>query len=176
MVGDAAAGDFTKGVGMQARFEKVHERGYGVTVEGPDIDAATMNPAPGYHDRLPHDAAHFIVENELGIEGGVFGQLAAGGTANTFHLQGSKKPRKVRRRGAAMMKANKEDALFSEQAVWAAQSRWEKLDIIPDTNIPRPDLDRIIASFEAFAAKWSELPPGSSITLEWKHKTRKRSR
>lgn len=36
-----------------------------------------------------------------------------------------------------MAKANTKDALFSEHAVYAAQSRWEKHDIIPDTKIPR---------------------------------------
>ena len=126
-----------------------------------------MNPAPGYHPRLPHDAAHFIVENELGILGGVFGQVAAGGTANTFHSQEVKNPKKARVRGAKIAKENKEDSLFSEHAVWAAQSRWEKQDIIPDTKIPREDLDRIIARFEEFATRWSSLSIGGSITLDW---------
>jgi len=45
-----------------------------------------VNPAPGYDPVLPHDLQHFIVERALGIEGAVFGQLAAGGTAGTFHV------------------------------------------------------------------------------------------
>lgn len=154
---------------MTVVFTRTHKRGYSVTVDGPEIDTATMNPAPGYDVRLPHDAAHFIVENELGILGGVFGQLASGGTANTFFSQEAKKPRKTKQRGAEMAKANQKDALFSEHAVYAAQSRWEKHDIIPDTNIPDADIQRIIAQFETFADKWSKLPVGGLITLEWQH-------
>jgi hypothetical protein len=57
---------------MKVTFTRTRVRGYSVTVEGPEIDLAVMDPAPGYDDRLPHDAAHFIVENELGIAGGLF--------------------------------------------------------------------------------------------------------
>ena len=67
--------------GMKVTFTRTHARGYSVSIEGAGIEPATMDPAPGYDDRLPHDAAHFIVENELGIVRGIFGQLAVGGTA-----------------------------------------------------------------------------------------------
>src|SRR5688572_2210041 len=154
---------------MRVTFTRTHQRGYSVSVEGHGHDPVKMQPAPGYDPRLPHDAAHFIVENELGILGGVFGQLAAGGTANTFFSQDARSQRKARKRGAEIAKANKKDALFSEHAVYAAQSRWEKQDIIPDTKIPKEDIDRIIDKFEEFSNSWSKLPVGGSITVEWKH-------
>lgn len=159
---------------MKVTFRRTRKRGYSVSVEGPNIDPATMDPAPGYDDRLPHDAAHFIVENELGILGGVFGQVAAGGTANTFFSRESKKPRKAKDRGAKIAKANLKDALFSEHAVYAAQARWEKQDIIPDTEISIADIDRIIAKFEEFATLWSRLQVGGAITLEWKNESQRR--
>ena len=161
---------------MRVTFTKTHQRGYSVSVEGPGIDPVKMHPAPGYNARLPHDAAHFIVENELGISGGVFGQLAAGGTANTFFSQDARSQRKARKRGSKIAKDNKKDALFSEHAIYAAQSRWEKHDIIPDTNIPPADIVRIIEKFEEFAAKWTKLPVGGSVTLEWKPKAQRRKR
>lgn len=133
-----------------------------------------MDPAPGYDDRLPHDAAHFIVENELGIMGGIFGQVAAGGTAGTFFAEEVKNKRKAKRVGQAIAKANKSDALFSEHAVYAAQSRWEKHDIIPDTDISSSDIARICEMYERFAERWSKLPIGGSIELEWKHQPRSR--
>ncbi len=161
---------------MKVTFTKIHAKGYSVSVEGPAIDPATMSPAPGYDDRLPHDAAHFIAENELGILGGVFGQLAAGGTANTFHSETAKKPRQSKKRGAEIAKANKADALFSEHAVWAAQSRWEKQDIIPDTKISDMAIARIIEKFDEFAEEWFKLPVGGSIALDWKHSPKKVAR
>ena len=66
-----------------------------------------------------------------------------------------------------MAKTNEKDALYSEHAVYAAQSRWEKQDIIPDTNIPQVKLRRLIDKFEDFGRRWSSLPVGGSITLEW---------
>jgi len=156
---------------MRVTFTRTHQKGYSVTIEGPGLDPVKMHPAPGYDPRLPHDVAHFIVENELGIEGGVFGQLALGGTANTFFSQDARSQRKARKRGAKIAKENKKDALFSEHAIYAAQSRWEKHDIIPDTKIPPADIARIIEKFEEFASKWSRLPVGGSVSLEWKHKT-----
>ena len=152
---------------VKVTFRKTHAKGYSVSVEGPGIRASTMDPAPGYDPRLPHDVAHFIVENELGILGGVFGQLAAGGTAGTFFATGEKKRSQLKRRGQVIAKQNKRDALFSEHAVYAAQSRWEKHDIIPDTKIPTVDIDRICERFEDFARRWSELAVGDSISLEW---------
>src|SRR5262249_43251802 len=152
---------------MQVIFTRTHARGYSVTIAGPGIDTATMNPAPGFDARLPHDVAHFIVERELGIQGGLYGQLAAGGTAGTFHAKDAKKPRRAKRRGAAIAAANEGDAAFSEHAVYAAQSRWERREIVPDTSIAKVDLDRIITSFEDFATRWSALAVGESITLEW---------
>jgi hypothetical protein len=136
-------------------------------VEGPGIEPRSTDPAPGFDDRLPHDAAHFIVESELGIMGGVFGQLAIGGSANTFFPADTKRQRKSKRRGAKIASANKNDLLFSEHAIYAAQSRWEKQAIIPETKIAPTDIDRIIARFEEFAAVWSTLPVRGSIRLEW---------
>src|SRR5688572_14331387 len=119
---------------MRVTFTRTAQRRYRVSIEGPDIEPLLMEPAPGYDDRLPHDAAHFIVEKALGIRGGIFGQLAARGTAGgTFRSEDPRDRRKAKKRGETMAKANRGDALFSEHAVYAAQSRWEKSAIIPDT-------------------------------------------
>ena len=157
---------------MKVTFTKIHEKGYSVSVEGPGILSSIMNPAPGYHPRLPHDAAHFIVENELGIVGGVFGQIAAGGSFGIFVSADDRTRRKAKKRRETIAKQNKSDALFSEHAIYAAQSRWEKHDIVPDTKIPTADLDRICERFDEFARQWSELPIGDSISLEWRHRKR----
>ena len=158
---------------MKVTFTRTRTRGYSLRIEGPDIATAVMDPAPGHHDRLPHDVAHFIVESELGIAGGIFGQMAKGGILRPAEGD-ARVQRKAKRKRDAIFKANSDDALFSEHAVYAAQSRWEGHEIIPETKIPQPDLDRIIAKFEEFANEWSKLPVGGSITLEWKGQARMR--
>ena len=157
---------------MYVTFTRTAKRRYRVSVDGPGIESAYKDPAPGYDERLPHDTAHFIVENELAISGGLFGQLAAGGTANTFRSDNTKKQKKRQKRGTSMLKANRDDALFSEHAVYAAQSRWNNDDIIPETKIAASDIKRICEKFEEFARRWSELPVGGSIVLTWNHPTR----
>ena len=158
---------------MKVTFTRTKERAYSLKIEGPKISTAVMDPAPGYHPKLPHDVAHFIVENELGISGGIFGQMALGGIIRPEE-RNARIQRKAKRKREAIFKANKNDALFSEHAIWAAQSRWENQEIIPSTTIPQPDLDRVIAKFEEFASEWSTLPVGGSIALEWKVSRKKR--
>ena len=158
---------------MKVTFTRTKGRAYSLKIEGPKIATAVMDPAPGYHAKLPHDVAHFIVENELGIEGGIFGQMAMGGIIRPVERD-ARIQRKAKRKRETIFKANKNDARFSEHAVWAAQSRWEKQEIIADTKISQPDLDRIIAKFEEFANEWSKLPVGGSITLEWKGRKHER--
>lgn len=158
---------------MKVTFTRTKERAYSLKIEGPKIATALMDPAPGYHARLPHDVAHFIVENELGIKAGIFGQMEMGGIIRPVE-RNARIQRKAKRKREAIFKANEDDALFSEHAVWAAQSRWEHQEIIPDTKISQPDLDRVIAKFEEFANEWSTLPVGGSITLEWKGTVKKR--
>jgi hypothetical protein len=131
-----------------------------------------MKRGAGYHPRLPHDAAHFIVENALGITGGVFGQIAAGGTGSTFLATDEKKHKKVTKRGKKLAKENKAEAVFAENAIYAAQSRWEKRAEVPHTKIPAADLALIAEQFDDFARQWSRLPIGGSITLEWNPRRR----
>jgi hypothetical protein len=84
---------------MKVTFTRTGDRRYRVSVEGPGVVSSWMEPAAGYDPLLPHDLAHFVVENELGISGGVFGQLAAGGLAGTFHPTDDKRKRKLEKRG-----------------------------------------------------------------------------
>ncbi|MGC2778467.1 MAG: hypothetical protein WA418_22815, partial [Bradyrhizobium sp.] len=64
-----------------------------------------MDPAPGIDPWMPYDLQHFLVEKHLGIAGAVFGRLAAGGTAGTFHaVSQGRSPRdasRLRRKHAA---------------------------------------------------------------------------
>src|SRR5687768_4258754 len=46
---------------MEVTFTRTGERRYSVSVEGPGIVTAVMDPAPGYDPLLPHDMAHFVV-------------------------------------------------------------------------------------------------------------------
>ena len=63
---------------MEIEFRRTGERRYGVIIHRAGHTPMEMNPAPGYDPLIPHDLLHFIVENELGLRQGIFGQIAEG--------------------------------------------------------------------------------------------------
>ena len=66
-------------------FQRTGQRRYAIQATRPRLPDVVMSPAAGYDPLMPHDLMHLVVEAQLGLDGGVFGQLAAGGNAGTFH-------------------------------------------------------------------------------------------
>jgi len=160
---------------MNVTFTRTAHRRYRVDIEGPDIERSFMEPAPGYDPRLPHDMAHFVVENELGISRGIFGQLAAGGHARTFHSEGHTNRRKLARRGDRLAGANKDDLALSEQIVYIACGVWKGEFRISDQNLDvhSEDIERICRRFDEVSVIWSGLGIGESMTLPWPNAKRR---
>jgi hypothetical protein len=158
-------------INMKAIFTRTGERRYMVSVEGPGIVSSVMDPAPGYDPRMPHDMAHFIVENELGLKGGVFGQLAAGGHANSFRSTAEKRSGRKTRTGDRIAKENRDDANLSELVVNLACRTWTDDPEKPDQvkGVSQEDIARICRVFDSVGAEWSKLRLGESLTLEWRH-------
>ena len=153
---------------MNVTFSRTGQRRYRVSVEGPGVVSSWMEPAPGYDSRLPHDMAHFVVENELGIAGGIFGQLAAGGHARTFHPTDEQARRKVARRGKRLASTNRGDSMLSEKFVYLACRTWNngRYGVTPLECISE-DIKRVCDAFDRVSAIWSELAVGESMTLVW---------
>ena len=72
---------------MKVHFIRSGERRYSMRIEREGAPALVMDPAPGFDPDLPHDMVHFVVEAALGLKAGVFGQIAAGGDAGSFHVE-----------------------------------------------------------------------------------------
>jgi hypothetical protein len=117
---------------MSVAFIRTGERRYAVRATLDGAAPVEMNPAPGFDVLMPHDLQHFIVEKYLGIEGGVFGRLAAGGTAKSFHAladnlpsrQASRLRRKQGARDARLMPDRTEDYARSERATYVCWHDW----------------------------------------------------
>ena len=159
---------------MNVTFTRTAERRYRVSIDGPGIEPSYMEPAPGYDAHLPHDAAHFIVESVLGIRGGIFGQLAAGGHARTFRRGAQRARSRVAKRGDRLAVANRDDAALSERAVFAATCVWKRWKDAPTTGIAPEEMREICLQFDAFSRQWSMLPVGGSITRAWNSATKPR--
>jgi len=118
---------------MEIEFRRTGERRYAVIIRRADGVTLEMSPAPGYDPLMPHDMLHYVVERELGLRSGIFGQLAKGGSAGTFHLvaragEGSREAARRRRRlekhGARLLREGRRDASESECAAWVCHREW----------------------------------------------------
>ena len=114
-------------------FRRTGQRRYSVMAQRPGFPNLEMNPAPGYDPLMPHDMMHLVVEAQLGLRRAVFGQLASGGDAGTFHLhvqrdQSSRElarvSNRVKVRGKRLMKEGRDEALQSERATYICWSEW----------------------------------------------------
>jgi hypothetical protein len=164
---------------MDVTFTKESGRRYLMTVvreRGPEL---APRHGPGYHDYLPHDAVHFLVEAEASLTGGAFGRIAAG-QSNMFwptdnRLLRHQKRREAKRKTSAAEHAQmgrSEDLASFCAALWdlRAGHRDEPplwVDRVPPEDQESRLTERILARLDEFAARWHALPPGGSITLTW---------
>jgi hypothetical protein len=118
---------------LEVRFQRTGERRYAIAVHRPGLLPVEMDPAPGCDPLMPHDLLHLVVESELGLQRGIFGQVAAGGHAGTFHLDAAagESPREAarrRRRSAArgdrMLREGRDEAAQSERATYVCLYEW----------------------------------------------------
>lgn len=148
---------------MEVTFRRTGERRYAVVARPDRRPPVTMNPAPGFDPRLPHDLVHYAVEREHRIELGVFGQLAAGGNLRTFRRLDGTPDRRLRRRGERLAREHLDELARSEHLAAEALRAWVRG--------PRPHaderLERVCARLDELSARWSSLPVGGAISITW---------
>jgi hypothetical protein len=164
---------------MDVTFTKASGRRYFMTVVRERGARLAPRQGPGYDDRLPHDAVHFIVESEAALAGGVFGRLARG-ESNMFVAADPDRQRRVARREARRSRhpEDRADMARSEALASISVPVWElrrgyraQLPVWAGARLPSvtPDdlLERIIERLDDFAARWTGLPVGGGVTLHW---------
>jgi len=118
---------------MTLVFRRTDQRRYAVEVQRPGLPDLEMNPAPGYDPLMPHDMMHLIVEAQLGLMHGIFGQLASGGTAGTFRVsvdydQSSREITRTRKRvtarGKKLLRNGRKECEQSERATFICMCEW----------------------------------------------------
>ena len=119
---------------MRVSFIRSGERRYGMRIERAEGPALVMDPAPGFDPDLPHDMVHFVVEAALGLRTGVFGQLAAGGDAGSFHVEAAdgklsakerqRASRKQVAKGVKLVRSQGRDGALSELAAFLFDVGW----------------------------------------------------
>jgi hypothetical protein len=114
-------------------FHRTGQRRYGIQVKRPPYpDVEKMPSAPGFDPLMPHDMMHLVVEAKLGLKHGIFGQLAAGGTAGTFYIPTtqvstrklSRARNHLRTRGQKLLQEGRDDCAQSERATYMCWHEW----------------------------------------------------
>jgi hypothetical protein len=162
---------------MKVEFRKTGKRRYGVWVERTYAPAVLMHPAPGFDEFLPHDLLHFVAEGEWGLDGAVFGQLAAGGDAGTFWpvdqelLKGMMRRRKLRKPWKPRGRRSELLADILERAWYARRGRaklpenWDER--LAAARVGAGRLPEVVASLDDLAERWHSLAVGESLSMEW---------
>src|SRR5215475_14341329 len=112
---------------MEVEFKRTGERRYAITIFREAYPTIEMNPAPGYDPIMPHDLLHLVVEREIGLRRGIFGQIAAGGNAGTFHSvpsstgsgrEDARLRRRASKRGEKLLREGRDESALSERAAY----------------------------------------------------------
>lgn len=101
---------------MQVEFCKTSEKSYAVVVLRKGLPDLKMDPAPGFDPLMPHDMLHFLVEQELRLRRGIFGQLELGGTAGTFRQPTASNNSNKRAKARLRRKSAKRNKNLSKQS------------------------------------------------------------
>jgi hypothetical protein len=136
-------------------FLRTGSRRYSVHVSrdrAPDLRCGSI----GYDDSLPHDLLHFVAEAEYGLDGGIFGDLAAGGNARIFIPVDRELVAKMWRK-QRIRRTRLPEGRRSEDLAWKLERGWRARTLSPELQQKLDDL----------ATRWRALQVGSSLTLEW---------
>jgi hypothetical protein len=158
---------------MLVTFTKVDAKRYLVAIEREHGPPLVPRFAPGYDDLMPHDLAHFLVEEHFEIELGVFGQLAAGGSGIFKPAPGEDSVR-FHRTAHRLATIGRDDMARSERLVGLCVAEWESSigrrrhagsDVLDE--VDPETLEAAVRRLQEGAVRWRKLQHGSSLTLEW---------
>jgi hypothetical protein len=161
----------------RGRYHSVLHRVDGVSVR---LEGGSYNRIRGEVGRVPHDIAHLIVEDALGLGGGLWGTLAAGGIVQNATFAGGRKPPHAERRAREITDRAGESLRQAEILVRAVAdasleggtrdmhafrahvgARWWSPSITPDA------LERACVDLCEAAVRWDALEDGSVLRLAW---------
>lgn len=177
-------------MGMDVAFKRTGTRRYAVVVRVGGQPPATMDPAPGYDDDIPHDLVHYVVEAELGLTNGVYGRAARGGGTFRTILEHATNPRerlrKQRKQQRRERGLQKQDATHdaemskSERLAGVCDLAWRrKHGQRPDPSRSPPEalredaaeVTRIVQRLDALAPLWRGLGLEQELVFAWPHLT-----
>ncbi|AKU17495.1 hypothetical protein [Luteipulveratus mongoliensis] len=163
---------------MEVTFRRTGERRYAVEVRRERAEDLIMSPAPGYDAHLPHDMVHFMVEQHWGLRDGVYGQVAAGGDAGTFHPLDAPTTKRWRKQTERRNALSGQDIGRSEQLAAVMFARWCTVrlgkpepawfaDGARRADVSEEDTQGCLPALDVVAARWETVGIGESMSIPW---------
>jgi hypothetical protein len=180
---------------MDITFTKTGERTYATLVRRDD---GVLLEVPSY-DRpsaLPHDLAHYIVEQGLGLSQGFWGSVAAGAMFGLRLVSGRRRPHAdersrsvIKEAGQRLTEAEGFVFLLLEMARRNADYDWRAAQIYLSSMwqpqkgsrraLKQEELTQVCEALREAEESWKRLAVGESFTVTWKtqrHKLMRRPR
>ncbi len=158
---------------MKVTFTKAGVKRYEVAIERENGPALVPRFAPGYDDLMPHDLAHYLVEEYFEIELGVWGQLAAGG-GGIFWPAPSDNSMRYQRRAARIGAIGRVDMQRSEHLVVTTVAAWERTvgrtkhqSFTHGAEVDAETLRGAVRRMAEVADQWRDLRLGGSLVFVW---------
>lgn len=177
---------------MQLRLTRLDERRYETEIIR--SDGVTYHvKGVGHMSAIPHDLAHFAIEQGLAIRGGFWGSVADGAVFGSLtHVSGRRRP-KAAERSKQVLKANKDELTATEILVGLfnealeeglgpespeLRERLRRYTWTPPGQQPRQFTDEQITAacsgWRRMLDLWQELPIGGTLELVWPEPNRAR--
>lgn len=166
--------------GPTRRYRSVLRRPDGVDVE---LDGGAYNDVGGPAREVPHDIAHLIVEDELGLREGVWGVLADGGLFRGAKVVAGRRRPHAAERAREIVRARTE-ALTQAEMLTAAVCRVAErggpakdLDRLRyavgdrwwSAGVTRTAIERATERLHESGERWAQLSAGASLGLTFEH-------
>jgi hypothetical protein len=158
------------------RYRSVLHRFDGVTVE---LDGGGYNQLDT--GSLPHDLAHFVVEDSLGLEAGLWGTIAAGGLFGHTKVIAGRQPPHAAKRAQAVVDAAGDRLSQAEMltravcdlALARADHDVHRLRAATGERwwAPTVTAEQVITACRRLretSAAWRDLPPGDALRVRWR--------
>jgi len=159
------------------RYRSVLHRRDGLQIE---LDGGGYNKVGGPARELPHDLAHFVVEDGLKLEAGLWGVLSAGGMFGHAKVIAGRRPPHAAKRAQAVVDAAGDRLSQAEMltrfvcdlALDGADRDVGRLKASAGERWWRPtsadDLARTCRALRETSVRWRDLGAGEALRLAWR--------
>jgi hypothetical protein len=129
-------------------------------------------------DPIPHDLAHYVIEQELGLQDGFWGSVAAGALFGGIKILAGRQRPHAAQRSREVLAAHRQEIGVSEILVDAGLRAVKGMGL-DDAPLPidsplvrtRADLNRLVAQLRPalarMCARWLTIAQGATLHVVW---------